>query len=74
MVGNAFEWCEDWYDARYYGKSPAENPVNTTKNRYRVLRGGSFVLDKEDMRAALRNRQWATEGQDYVGFRLVLTP
>ncbi len=74
MVGNAFEWCQDWYDSRYYGRAPAANPVNEEKNRYRVLRGASFVLDKEDMRATLRNRQWPIEGQDYVGFRLVLSP
>ena len=73
MSGNAFEWVDDWYDARFYKRSPDRNPHNVHPELYKVLRGGAFVLDAEDMRSTLRNRQYPEEGQDYVGFRLVLS-
>ncbi len=74
MVGNAFEWCADFYAKDYYSRAPQQNPFNDADARgRRVLRGGSFVLDAEDLRVTLRNRQYPSEGQDYVGFRLVVS-
>ncbi len=73
MAGNAFEWVEDWYDPKFYSTAPEDNPVNLQKRRHKVLRGGSFVLDTKALRAPLRYRQWAFEGQDYVGFRLAVS-
>jgi len=73
MAGNVFEWCEDVYDSKFYQNAPARNPVNRAESGRRVLRGGAFVLDAEDLRSSLRNRQYPEEGQDYVGFRLVIS-
>ena len=77
MAGNVFEWVEDVYARDFYAKSPRENPLNLQvpareESARRVLRGGAFVLEIEDLRSSLRNRQYPKEGQDYVGFRLVL--
>ncbi len=44
MLGNAWEWVNDWYDARYYSGSPATDPSGPSSSQYRlrVLRGGSW--------------------------------
>lgn len=42
MIGNAVEWCSDWYDESYYENSPAVDPTGPLSGQYRVLRGGSW--------------------------------
>ncbi len=42
-VGNVWEWCQGWYDADYYRRSPAAAPTGPSAGRQRVLRGGSFL-------------------------------
>ncbi len=43
MVGNAWEWVRDGYQADYYVSSPKENPTGATNTLERVLRGGGFT-------------------------------
>lgn len=73
MAGNVYEWVEDTYDAKYYVRSPERNPVNREEGRYRVLRGGGFVLETEDLRSALRYRLLPIDRAPYIGFRLALS-
>lgn len=73
MAGNIYEWIEDVYESRYYAASPDKNPRNDGPGPRRVLRGGAFVFDTQNLRAALRYRQWDYEGQDYVGLRTVIS-
>ncbi|MCY2995664.1 MAG: formylglycine-generating enzyme family protein [Planctomycetota bacterium] len=42
MHGNAFEWCADWFDSRYYAKSPATDPAGPASGMMRVIRGGCW--------------------------------
>jgi formylglycine-generating enzyme required for sulfatase activity len=43
-VGNAMEWCSDWYGSDYYKTSPEIDPPGTTPSQYHVARGGSFFV------------------------------
>lgn len=42
MIGNVWEWVQDWYGDAYYAASPSKNPVRTSYGEYRILRGSSW--------------------------------
>jgi formylglycine-generating enzyme required for sulfatase activity len=68
IIGNAKEWCEDWYGP--YLSASAKNPKGASLGEYRVLRGGSWVHSPGDCRSA--NRDWS-DPKDIInpyGFRL----
>ena len=69
MAGNVWEWVADWYDAGYYSKSPLENPPGPDSGTYRVLRGGSWLVNGRDVRSADRNLNFPVSANDYLGFR-----
>jgi formylglycine-generating enzyme required for sulfatase activity len=73
MAGNVYEWCEDTYAADYYARSPEKNPVNREEGPYRVLRGGAFVLEVEDLRSAYRYRLRPEDRTPYIGFRAAIS-
>lgn len=72
MAGNVYEWCEDVYDKAFYQRSPDEDPVLRGEGRYRVLRGGAFLLEVEDLRSAYRYRLLPVDRTPYIGFRAAL--
>jgi len=56
MLGNVFEWVNDWYDQSYYQNSPSQDPIGSTSGTLRVLRGGSWLFGPGDVRVSYRLR------------------
>jgi serine/threonine-protein kinase len=74
MVGNVWEWVNDWADEAYYQNSPSANPGGPASGESRIVRGGSWHDPEDGNRAAYRG--WAApEDTDItLGFRCGLTP
>jgi len=74
MHGNAWQWCADWYDAKYYGRSSTDDPVGPTSGTSRVLRGGSWNDRPSNTRSASRDRYTPDNRYVDAGFRVARTP
>ena len=70
MHGNVFEWCQDWH-ADYPSAAVTDDPTGPASGSYRVIRGGGWYSSADYCRSAIRVRDFPSERNDDVGFRVV---
>jgi eukaryotic-like serine/threonine-protein kinase len=74
MHGNVWEWCEDTWHENYQG-APTDGSAwvdNVTNNNLWLLRGGSWFLNPENCRSAVRGNN--SDVSLSIGFRVCCEP
>jgi len=69
MVGNVWEWVNDWYQSDYYSESPTNDPPGPSSGSYRVLRGGYWYGSAINLRVASRDDDAPADQDPAVGVR-----
>ncbi len=69
MLGNLWEWCHDLYAE--YPEDPITDPWGSISGEYRVIRGGAFIENARDTRAASRRGELSSIAGSTNGFRVV---
>ena len=73
MIGNAAEWCGDWY-TKDYETLATDDPVGPSSGSNRVFRGGSWFSIAVSCRSALRSSYSPDSRSCDLGFRLAAVP
>jgi formylglycine-generating enzyme required for sulfatase activity len=71
MLGNVWEWCSDRFGTHYYASSPIDDPQGPASGSMRLVRGGSYVISRADVRPASRAAGVPDSRDLGTGFRLV---
>jgi len=69
LAGNVSEWIYDWHLAEFYLFSPKSNPTGPQKGHYKVIRGGNWRNNAEDVKMVYRNATIPSIRNKTLGFR-----
>ena len=69
MSGNVSEWVQDWHFPEYYLFSPKNNPPGPEKGVYKIIRGGNWMNNAQDVDPTYRNATVPKARSKTVGFR-----
>ena len=69
LCGNVSEWVQDWWQPDTYAQRLAGEQNAPAIGDYRVVRGGSFASDGNQLRASARGYHTPVRGAARIGFR-----
>lgn len=71
VLGNVWEWVNDWYAPGYYQSSPPQDPAGPPRAEMRVIRGGSWNDFSWMVRVSARSGVFPAYLNSNLGFRCV---
>jgi formylglycine-generating enzyme required for sulfatase activity len=72
ITGNAWEWCNDWFDPSYHLTATRTNPLGPALGVAKVIKGGSYLCHRSycnRYRVAARTSNTPDSAATNMGFR-----